>query len=59
MRTSKPHHVTFERNIISGEHRAKCTCGWAWWGSLADCQLHASVHDHEWVPVEVPESVDA
>jgi hypothetical protein len=47
------HHVTFQRNTRTGDHRAICTCGWGIdRPTLLECQLRASTHDIEWQDVE-------
>ena len=47
------HEVTFQRNTRTGDHRAKCTCGWVWFApTLLECQLRGSTHDIEWENVK-------
>lgn len=46
------HETKFQRNQITGLHRALCSCGWFTTGSLTECQLRASTHDTEWCDID-------
>lgn len=48
------HEIVFHRNANTGLHRALCTCGWVSFGTQAEVQQRASVHDLnlEWEAVE-------
>lgn len=42
------HEVKFEKNVVTGMHRATCSCGWVMLGTLEEVQSRAATHDTEW-----------
>jgi len=44
------HRVTFERNVITGQWRAQCSCLWGMVGSEIEVKRQAAIHDIEWLP---------
>lgn len=48
------HGLRFERNRMTGEHRAHCSCGWQCTGTAAEVQARAATHD-----LDEPEQTEA
>lgn len=49
------HTYAFEKNVNTGEWRAKCSCGWWWVGKSDEVLSRAATHDLDWQPVEAPQ----
>ena len=44
------HCIRFQRNRLTGEHRAFCSCGWEAIGPAAYVQARAATHDMDEPP---------
>lgn len=46
----RDHMLRFERNRITKEHRAFCSCGWSVTGTAEHVQAKAATHDLDETP---------